>query len=97
MPARVLSITPVTVLQPALTVSTIVDLQTPLQLQTCASSAISATPTSSDGPPRSNSSSARASGSGNPRSKACCRNATFLLSPSSVAPITLPSRTTTDL
>ena len=91
------SMTPVTVLQPPLTARTMVALQTPLQLQTWASSASSATPTSAGGPPRSNSSSTRSSGSGRPRSKACCRNATFLLSPSSVAPTILSSRMTTDL
>ena len=70
---------------------------TPLQLQIWASSASSATPTSAVGPPRSNISSTRCSGSGRPRSNACCRNATLRLSPSSVAPTILSSRITIDL
>ena len=49
------------------------------------------------GPASSNSSSTRSSGSGSPRSKLWVRNATFLTSPSSIAPISLPSRMTTDL
>ena len=97
MPARVLSITLLTVLQPPLTAPQMSPLETPLQLQICASSASSATPTSSVGPPRSNISSTRSAGSGSPRSKACCRKATLRLSPSRVAPTILSSRITIDL
>ena len=78
------------ILQPPSTHATRAPLQTPLQLQTCASSASSATPTSSDGDRRGRTAApARSSGSGSPRSNACIRNATFVVSPSSVAPISL--------
>src|SRR6266851_4355089 len=46
LPARVASITPVTVLMPSWTAETSVDLLTPLQLQTCAPSSNSAAETS---------------------------------------------------
>lgn len=72
-------------------------LLTPLQLHTWASSASSAAPASSLGPPRSNSNSTRSCGSGSPLSKACVRNPTLRVSPSTVAPMTLSSRTMTDL
>src|SRR4051794_29132916 len=92
LPARVLSITPLTVLQPPCTVSTSVCLLTPLQLQTWACGSSSAALTSAGGPPRSNISDTRSSGSARPRSNACIRNATFLTSPTSVAPTSRSSR-----
>ena len=68
-------------------------LDTPLQLQTCASSAISAAPCLGRRPPMSNSSSTRSSGSGRSRSNACVRYATLLMSPSRMAPTSRPLRT----
>ena len=97
LPARVLSMTPATVLVPLSTQATRAPLETPLQLQTWASSASSAMPTSSAGVPRLNSISRRSSGSGNPRSNACMRNATLEVSPSMVAPMSFSSRITSDL
>ena len=97
MPARVAAITPVTLRVPPCTHATRSPLDTPLQLQTCTESSISAAPCSSLGPASENSSSTRSSGSGSPRSKLWVRNATLLTSPSRVAPTSFPSRTTTDL
>ena len=97
LPALVLSITPATDLTPLSTQATSAPLETPLQLQTWASSASSATPTSSAGVPRLNSISSRSSGSGSPRSNACIRNATLDVSPSIVAPMSFSSRMTSDL
>ena len=97
LPARVFAITPATLSSPSATHPVSAPLETPLQLQTCAESSISSAPLASLGPARENSSSTRSSGSGNPRSKLWVRNATFSTSPSSVAPTSLPPRTTTDL
>ncbi len=97
LPARVAFIQPVTLCSPPRTHATRSPLDTPLQLQTCTESSISAAPCSSLGPASSKSISTRSSGSGSPRSKLWVRNATFLVSPSSIAPISLPSRMTTDL
>ena len=72
LPARVLAITPRQLpLAAAHAGDRIAPLDTPLQLQTCASSASSATLSSAAGPPRSNSSSTRSSGSGGPAVEAC--------------------------
>jgi hypothetical protein len=73
LPARVASMTPPTLLQPPATTSQIAALETPLQLHTCESAGISATPTSSAPSERSTSSRIRSSGSGAPRSKAWVR------------------------
>ena len=86
LPARVAAMTPRSVRSPRATHARIAPLVTPLQLQICASSGSSATLTSVGGPPRSNSSDTRSSGSTVPRSKACMRNETLRMSPSSVAP-----------
>src|SRR4051812_44644353 len=95
LPARVAFITPGTVFVPERTQDTSAPLLTPLQLQTCASSASSDTPTSAAGDPRSNISPIRSAGSGRPRSNAWIRNATLPTSPSRVAPISRSSRITT--
>ena len=94
LPAFVFAITPVTDVSPPRTQETSAPLLTPLQLQTCASSASSATPTATSGVPMSNISDTRSSGSGSPLSNACVRKDTLLTSPSSVAPTSFPSRIT---
>ncbi len=97
LPALVAAMTPLTLLVPFRTHATRSPFETPLQLQTCTESSISAAPCSPEGPASSKSSSTRSSGSGRPRSKLWVRNATFPTSPSRVAPTSLPSRITTDL
>ena len=95
MPARVFAHTSPTLVHPDATQATMSPLVTPLQLHTCTSSASSAAPVSALGVPRSNSIEMRSSGSGTLSSKACVRKLTFEMSPSSIAPMSLLSRTTT--
>ena len=97
LPARVFATTSPTLDAPACTHATISPLVTPLQLHTCAPSASSAAPVAAAGVPRSKSIEMRSSGRGTFSSNACDRNPTLLTSPSRVAPISLLSRTTTDL
>ena len=92
LPARVAAMTPPTVRWPSRTQATNWPLLTPLQLQTCASSASSAAPASGGAAPMSNSSLIRSSGSGTRRSKAWVSDATLLTSPNRVAPTSTPSR-----
>ena len=95
MPARVAAMHADTDSAPSWTHATRSPLETPLQWQIWVSAGRSAALAASAALPRSKSSLMRSSGSAERLSKAWVSAATLLTSPTSVAPISVPSRMTT--
>jgi hypothetical protein len=93
VPARVASQTALSVRQPPRSAPTMAPFETPLQLQIWASSGRSAAESGACDSPTGKSSDARESGSGVLRSNSCCSAGAALVSPSRMAPASLPSRT----